>query len=88
MAKRWNRLDESFEAEAENGVRYTIRIYTPMIEPSTVSDSPSAPLEGLQVAMTSDGLYCNRINEDTYEIVSLGLRVTRIIESTDKSRSK
>jgi len=76
MSKKWEELTEEFDVESEDGQRFHILVFTTMIDASSMSNPNAAPLQGLKRVCTSDGEACNRINDDTFEIV--GLRVKRV----------
>ncbi len=78
MSKKWEELTNEFDAESEDGQCFRIQIYTTMIDSSSLSNPNAAPLKGLRTARTSDGYHCNRIDDDNWEIVELGLKVTRV----------
>ena len=78
MSKKWEELTDQFDAESEDGQRFHILIYTTMIDANSTSNHNAAPLEGLKTARTSDGYHCNYIDDDNWQIVELGLRVSRV----------
>ena len=78
MSKKWEEQTDEFDAESEDGRRFRILVYTTMIDASSMSNPNAAPIEGLKRACTSDGQNCNWIDDDTFEIVGLGLQVKRI----------
>lgn len=78
MSKNWEKLTDEFDAESADGERFRILVYTTMIDACSMSKPNAAPIEGLKRACTSDGQPCNFIDDDTFEIVELGLQVKRI----------
>lgn len=78
MSRKWEELTDEFDTDSEDGQRFHILIYTTMIDASTLSNPSAAPLKGLKRACTSEGHNCNRIDDDTFEIVDLGLQVKRV----------
>ena len=77
MSKNWEELTDEFDAVSEDGQQFRMLVYTTMIDVSSKSNPNAAPLEGLKRICTSDGQNCNRIDDDTFEIVGLGLQVKR-----------
>lgn len=78
MLKKWKKLTEKFNAESEDGQQFHMLVFTTMIDVSSGSNPNAAPLEGLKMVCTSDGQDCNRLDDDTFEIVGLGVRVKRV----------
>lgn len=78
MSKKWEELTKEFDAVSEDGQQFHMLVYTTMIDASTKDDPQAAPIEGFKRTCTSYGQSCNRIDDDTFEIVVLGLRVKRI----------
>jgi hypothetical protein len=78
MSKKWDALTDEFDAVSEDGRRFRMLVYTTMIDARSMSNPNAAPLEGLKRVCTSDGDNCNRVDDDTFEIVGLGLRVKRV----------
>lgn len=72
--KKWEELTDEFDAVSEDGGSFHILVYTTMIRNS--ADPNAAPTEGLKRVCTSDGRNCNRIDDDTFEI--MGLRAKRV----------
>ena len=75
---RWAETTDEFDAISEDGQTFRIVVSMTMID-NTSSGNPNAkPLEGrLKRYCTSDGQDCERIDDDTFEVVGLGLRVRR-----------
>ena len=78
MPKKWEQLTGEFDAVSDDGQRFHMLVYTTMIDASSMSDPSAAPIEGLTRIRTSDGWNCNRIDNDTFIIVRLGLQVKRV----------
>ena len=78
MSEKWEDVTDEFDAVSEDGRQFHILVYTTMIDASSRSNPSAAPLKGLKSARTADGLNCNHIDDKTFEIVQLGLRVTRV----------
>jgi len=78
MRKKWEELTDEFDAETEHGERFRILIFTTMIDASSMSNPTAPPVRGLKSARTSQGHHCNRIDDDNWEIVGLGIRVKRV----------
>lgn len=74
----WEKLTDEFDAESEEGLRVHIFVYTMMVDAGWMSDSNAAPRQGLKRVCTSDGQDCICIDDDTFEIVGLGIRVKRV----------
>ena len=77
MSKNWEELTDEFDAVSEDGQQFRMVVYTTMIDVSSMSNPNAAPLEDLKRICTSDGQNCNQIDDDTFEIVGLGLQVKR-----------
>ena len=71
------RKTDEFEAHSEDGRRFFVTIYTDVINAGTLTD-PNATIDGLKSARTSEGYHCNFIDQNTWEIVELGLRIRRL----------
>lgn len=78
MSKKWEELTEEFSAVSEDGRLFRLLVFTTMIDASAMSKPNAAPLKGLKRVCTSDGQHCNYVDDDTFEIVELGLRVKRV----------
>lgn len=87
MSKKWEELTDEFNAVSEDGQEFRLLVYTTMIDPSSMSNPNAAPLEGLKRICTSDGQNCNRIDDDTFEIGGLGLRMKRALPKKDQPTS-
>ena len=74
MSRNFERLTDQFDARSADGQEFRIHVYTTMIEVG----AGQPPVEGLKRACTAQGQVCNRVDEDTFEILNLGLRVRRI----------
>ena len=66
-----------FEAEADNGQRFTIIEYQDEVDVGPVDDPPATDPESIEL-FTADGERVMFKYEGTYEIVSSGLLVRRI----------
>ena len=77
MSGKWEELTDQFDALSETGDTYRLLVYTTMIDARTMSDPNAAPLRGLDTVRTTEGHHCSRIDDDTWEIVGLGVRVVR-----------
>ena len=77
MSKKREVQSEQFDAVSDEGRRFRLRILTTMIDASSMSNPDAAPIEGMKSVRTSDGMHCNWIDDDTFEIVELGLQVKR-----------
>jgi hypothetical protein len=66
-----------FEAEADNGQRFTIIEYHEEVDVGTLADPPATDPESIEL-FTSDGERVIFKYDGTYEIVSSGLLVRRI----------
>ena len=73
MSKKREELTDEFDAVSEHGEQFGMLVYTTMIDVSSMSTPNAAPLEGLKRICTSEGQNCNRIDDDTFEIVGLGV---------------
>lgn len=78
MSKKWEELTDEFDAVSDDGQQFRMLVYTTMIDASSASNPNAAPLEGFKRICTSDGQNCNRIDDDTFEIVGLSLQVKRV----------
>jgi hypothetical protein len=78
VAKKWEKLTDEFDAESEDGQRFHVLVYTTMIDTRTMRDATSPPCEGMKEALTTEGYHCNYIDDNTFEIVQLGLQVKRV----------
>lgn len=78
MTKRGEKVTDEFDAESEDGQRFHIFVYTTMIDTQTMRDANSPPCEGMKEARTTEGYHCNYIDDETFEIVQLGLQVKRV----------
>jgi len=76
MAKKWEELTDEFDAASDDGQRFHMLVYTTMIDAGAMSQPNAVPL--LKRICTLDGQVCNRIDDSTFEIVGLGLRVKRV----------
>ena len=78
MPAREQREIERFAARSDDGAyETTIVVYQDLIDVQTRAN-PHARVPGLKDARTSEGHACNRIDDDTWEVVQLGLIVRRI----------
>jgi hypothetical protein len=78
MSRKWEELTDEFDVESEDGRQFHILIYMTMIDASSMSNPNAAPVEGLKRACTSEGHNCKRIDDDTFEIIELGLQVKQV----------
>jgi hypothetical protein len=78
MSKQWEEMTEEFRAVSEDGRLFNLMVFTTMIDVSSTSNPNAAPLKGFKRVCTSDGQDCNHVDDDTFEIVELGLRVKRV----------
>lgn len=79
MSRNFEEVTEQFDVESEDGRRFTMAVYTGMMEFQPMgSGSPKCLPTGMKRFCTTSGHACNRIDDDTYEITALGLRVKRI----------
>lgn len=78
MSKKWRKLTDVFNARSDDGRIFRIYIFTTMIDARSWSDPNAPPVEEMKEARTSDGYPCNQIDENTWEIVQLGIKVQRI----------
>ena len=78
MSGNWEELTDEFIAESDDGQQFHMLVYTTMIDARSSSNPNAPPLKGLKRICTSDGQNCNRIDENTFEIVTMGLKVKRI----------
>ena len=78
MSEKWEELTDEFDAVSEDGQQFHMLVYTTMIDASSRSNPNAAPLAGLKRICTSDGQNCNRIDDDTFEIVGMDVRVKRV----------
>ena len=72
------KLVDTIDAASEDGRQFRILVYRKLIDARSMSNPNAPPMEGLKRATTSDGHECNRIDDDTFLIVNLGLTVKRI----------
>ena len=68
---------DSFKAIDENGNETTINIYQEIVSVAT-KDNPSATRGGMKSAITEDDDPCNRIDDDTFQVVVTGQIFRRI----------
>ena len=68
---------EHFWAVAEDGSQFQILVYAPILSGDSPGQAPPAIKRG-NLLRTSNGFDVNRLDDDTYEIVDLGLKVKRI----------
>ena len=70
---------EHFWAVSEDGSKFEILVYAPIISAGPLIGDPGAPQGGGPLHFrTSNGYDVNRLDDDHYVIVDLGLRLTRI----------
>ena len=67
---------DEFYAESEDGRRYLLVVYTDMIDASSKDSGEFIP--GIKSLFTSDGLQCNHINDDTFQIIESDLILKRV----------
>lgn len=74
MTKQWEEITDEFDAQSENGQIYRVVVSTTMIDVRSAANRNAVPTEGrLKTYRTSDGHHCNRIDDNTYQIVELEL---------------
>jgi len=71
-------IEERFEAVAEDGRVFTLLKAIPLISTRTLSGEYTPFKEGLATISTIDGMHCNYIDADTFEVVVLGLRLKKL----------
>ncbi len=76
MAIKGRKLTARFAAESQDGQRFEILVYADVLDASS-RRNPGAEVEGLKTAVTSEGYHVNRIDDMSWEIVELHLRVSR-----------
>lgn len=67
-----------FQAVSDDGYETTIVVYQHLIATGTMQN-PNAVIGGMKEVRTVDGFACNRLNEDTFEIVNDPLRPGLIV---------
>lgn len=72
------KLMDEFDAVSEDGKHFHILVYVKEIDVRSMDKGNEAPLEGLKEVVTSEGYRCNFIDDNTFEIVPLGIKVKRI----------
>jgi hypothetical protein len=77
MPGQWEELTDEFEALADDGQRFHMLVYTTMLDAPSHDHPWPRRVEGPKRVCTSDGLDCNRIDDETFEIVEYGLQVKR-----------
>ena len=77
MSRRDSRAIDRFDVRSNDGYEKTIIIWQDLIDAGTMQN-PTAVIPGMKEARTIDGQACNRIDDDTFEIVSSGIKVQRI----------
>lgn len=78
MAVRRVREVGRFSARAADGTVYRIIEYAHMQDVRTRSTPNARDVEGLHELTTHDGLRVNVIADNEYEIVDLGVKLTRV----------
>lgn len=68
---------DRFRVRSEDGQEFTVLERVEMIDASTKAE-PNRQVPGLNQFRTLDGMHVQRLDADTYEIVQLGLRVSRL----------
>lgn len=68
---------DEFMAEAEDGRRFRLLVYTVILDAGTASN-PHATINGSKSIKTSEGDHVNYIDDLNYEIVELGIKVKKI----------
>ena len=70
---------DEFDVVSEDGRQFHVNVYTTMVDVSTMREPNAPPVPGMKSALTDEGYHCNRIDDDNWEIVSLGpLKVSRV----------
>ena len=63
---------DSFSATGNDGLQYTVYIYTDFINAGSFED-PNAIVKGIKELRTSDGMLVKRRKQGEYEIVQTGV---------------
>ena len=71
------KLTDEFDAVADDGRRYRLQVYTEILDAGASNDPTATCMPGFRRVCTSDGMDCNKVDDDTFEIISLGLTVRR-----------
>jgi hypothetical protein len=78
MTQTWEERTGEFEVVADDGHFYRIEELAGMADVTPAGSLiKQSAMTGMKRYCTCDGLSCNRIDEQTYEIVALGLKVRR-----------
>lgn len=64
------KLINAFDAVDENGKQETLHVYADMVPQATKDNPQAAPRIGVKTVVTSDGVPCNRIDDDTFQVLS------------------
>lgn len=78
----WRQTGNSFRARSTDGQTFTILETVQILDAGTLDD-PRATVEGLKRLTTAEGNHVNRLSDDNFEILGVGLlagslSVTRI----------
>lgn len=72
------KLVEEFWAESESGGKYLLSVYAKMVDQRNKDYPTAPPREGLKYVKTREGLHCNRIDDNTFQVVETGDVVRRL----------
>lgn len=78
MPRKWEELTDSFNAVSDDGTQYQLHEFTTMQDVTTFDSEGREAMATLKSYRTSEGLHCNVVDDQTFEIVALGLRVRRL----------
>ena len=79
MSRQWEELTDQFDALSEDRQRhYGLLVYSTMQDVTSLGSNEAETLAtGVKRICTKQGHACNRIDDQTFEIVALGLQVRR-----------
>ena len=77
MSLREKQLIDEFDVRSDDGYETTILVYQDILDAGHMGD-PHATIAGMKEAWTADGHRCNRMDDDTFQVVSSGLVVRRV----------
>jgi hypothetical protein len=79
MSRQWDEQIDEFDAVDGNGQRHRVQEWVGMADLTPLgSETKRAGRTGSRRYCTSTGLTCNLVDDQTFEIVALGLTVTRV----------
>lgn len=78
---KWEQITDEFAAESDDGQRFRMLVYQTFIDVCSRSNPNAPPAKGQKTLRTDEGYHVNRIDEDHFEIVGLGLRLKRVEDS-------